>query len=178
MLIVWQQCAGGAEDAHSRLMRSLDGGRTWRSFADPCGFGPDGENDATSIATAPDGFFAILCRSRMSPLERAFVLTSSNSGRSFGRRFRVPAGGATMLAAGSSRTLAVTVLRGGGFEALASRDGGRTWRSTLLIPTAQGDSGLFSLGFQSARTARVSFGTASIWATRDAGETWSRSDPF
>jgi photosystem II stability/assembly factor-like uncharacterized protein len=109
---------------------------------------------------------------------RSFVVTSLNSGRSFGARRVLPAGAGVTIGVGSAQTLAVTAIRGNRFLALVSGDGGRSWRVTLSLPAPDGDAGRFFLDFQSARTARVAFGGPTIWTTRDAGATWSRSDPF
>jgi hypothetical protein len=176
-LAVYANPAGGAGDAHTLFLRSLDAGETWDSFPDPCGDGPQGENDAVSFAAGPAGFLAVLCQSRMHS-DVTFVRTSIDAGRTFGTRHTVPSGAGTTIAAGSARTLLVTGIAGGRFQALVSRDGGQTWRATLSIPAREGDAGTWFADFQSARTARVAFGGPSIWTTRDAGATWSRSDPF
>ena len=168
--------AGGAENAHTEFLRSLDAGRTWRSLPDPCGNGPDGENDATSFATESHGFVAVLCRSRTFS-DRGFLRTSTDSGRSFGPRHALPKAFADEVAAGSSSTIAVAATRGARSVILVSHDGGRTWRATLSTASADGDVRLF-LGFENPRTARAALSGSAIWTTRDAGRTWIRSNPF
>jgi hypothetical protein len=71
--------AGGAEDAHAAIVRSLDQGQTWQGLADPCGEGPDGEHDAYSLAAAPGGFVAVLCDLRAGP-DGASMVVSDDGG--------------------------------------------------------------------------------------------------
>ncbi len=169
--------AGGAGDAHPGFLRSLDAGRTWRKLADPCQNDPDSENDGIAIAAAPGGFLAVLCRSRMFSERRSFLMTSADSGRSFAPRRVLPKAFADEVAAGSGFTIAVAATRGARSVVLVSRDGGRTWRTTLSAALPEGDVRVF-FGFQNASTARVALSGSAIWTTRDAGANWTRSDPF
>lgn len=171
--------AGGAEDAHTRYLRSLDAGRTWQRFDDPCGDDAGGENDGTAMAAAPGGVLSILCTSRMRPTQLNFVVTSTDDARSFGPRRQLPNAATIAISLGSARTIAVSAFRGAGPRLFVSHDGGRSWRVTLEapVPADPEDSGFF-LGFQNAATARAAFAGPSIWTTRDAGRTWRRSDPF
>ncbi|MFY9588197.1 MAG: hypothetical protein WAT66_12160 [Actinomycetota bacterium] len=169
--------AGGAENAHTEFLRSLDGGSSWRSLPDPCGSGPDGENDTTAFASTPGGVLSVVCKSRMSPQTRQFVMTSRDAGFSFGPRRALPRVSAEAISLATQSTIAVAVLRANRSEVLVSRDGGRTWRMTLSVPGGEVDTRFF-LGFQNATTARAAFSGRSIWTTRDAGRTWTRSNPF
>jgi hypothetical protein len=171
--------AGGANDAHARFARSLDQGKTWSTFDDPCGTSPQGENDAIDFSPAPGGSLAVLCqpRSRERP---PFVLVSSNAGTTFRRLHAIPFrahDSGLQIAAASAQVIAVDFDRGSAEGIAVSRDGGSTWNINLIAAIPSGWVIGF-VGFQDARTARAVFGTAYIWTTRDGGRTWRRSAPF
>ena len=86
---IFQNVAGGAEDAHATLLTSTDDGRTWTVRADPCGTSGGQEADSTELAVADDGSLSVLCRSRSGAA--AFVRTSTDHGASFGSPHATPA---------------------------------------------------------------------------------------
>ncbi len=171
--------AGGAGDAHAVVHRSLDGGATWAPIVDPCGFGPEGENDARSLAAASGGFIAVLCQPRTGSAA-PFVVTSADAGTTFAARRPLPLAGvnvgAGLVSAGSSRVLAVASVAGRAIGVLVSGDGGENWARTLEVPAADGRQAGWFLGFQDERTARASFASGSMWATSDGGLTWDRRE--
>ena len=170
--------AGGADGAHTRYLRSLDAGRTWSEFDDPCGEDANGENDGKAMAAAPEGVLSILCTSRMHPTQHNFVVTSTNDARTFGRGRELPNAGMVGISVGSASTIAVSAFRGHGPRVFVSHDGGRTWKVTLEGPVPDPEGSRYFLGFQDSRTARAAFSGRSIWTTRDAARTWTRSNPF
>lgn len=174
---VYGNPAAGAADQHTRLARSLDAGATWASFADPCGEGPDGEQDAVSVTAAPAGFLAALCEPRLGR-GAPFVVTSTDAGATFGPRRPLPlaAPGAQLISAGSAQSIAVAFVDGRSKGVLSSVDAGATWRRTLEVPVVDGPQVGWSLRFSDALVVRASFGTNTIWSSADAGTTWERAE--
>ena len=174
--------AGGAGSAHASFARSLDEGKSWSHFDDPCGSSPQGENDAIDFATAPAGTLVVLCQPRQGDSAASFVLESNNAGATFRRLHTLPLESnesGLHVSAGSSRAIAVLFTEGSSQGVVISRDGGSTWMRSLVVALSPNAGELTGfLGFQDARTARAAFGTAYIWTTRDAGVTWRRSAPF
>jgi len=172
--------AGGAGSAHALFSRSLDGGRTWTTFDDPCGSDARGENDALDFAAAPVARIVVRCEARFTSSQAEFLVLSSDAGTTFGSRHVLPLEeyGALQISAGSSHAFLVLFSRGDSVGVLMSDDA-RTWEPTLTVksPPERERGGGF-LGFQDPRTARVAFGDAYIWTTRDAGRTWRQSSPF
>jgi photosystem II stability/assembly factor-like uncharacterized protein len=177
---VFGHAAGGAEDAHALLVRSLDRGRTWRRLPDPCGEDARGENDAFTLAAAPDRFLAVLCLVR-GDFSSRFMVVSENAGRTWSPHRPLPQQGVTafMLAAASPRVLSVW-LTGDDYRSknyrsktiATSRDGGRSWSTTLTLAEPSG-SGEGFLGYQDDRTGRAFYGGGEIWTTRDGGLSWT-----
>jgi BNR/Asp-box repeat len=153
------------------LRRSTDSGRTWTEATDPCP-GGGGAHVTTSASAAPDGVFVVLCSARQPPTT-PFVRISTDGGKTFGARRPVPVAGAGAVRAASAQTLAVGYRSGGANAVLVSRDGGRTWHTTLRA-AARG-SGAVTLGWENATTARASFDSDAIWTTRDGGLDWTRN---
>jgi photosystem II stability/assembly factor-like uncharacterized protein len=177
--IAWPgHTAGGAPDAHTRFVRSLDGGTTWRSFGDPCGQSNDGtELDASVYAATPNGVLAVLCVPRFATTALWLTL-SSDSGDHFGALQPVPvnAAAAAQLALADDGRIALVASAGGGSaptQVIRSNDGGRTWAGVLSAPPATTQGVVPWFGFEDAATGRVSFGTPALWTTTDAGLTWS-----
>lgn len=92
--------AAGAGTQHAIIFRSLDGGRTWRPLADPCGGGRR-LYDAVDLAAAPAGIVAALCAPRSGGPSGEFVLISTDRGSSWRARRRVP-GSPRLIAAASA----------------------------------------------------------------------------
>ena len=171
--------AGGASDAHARIVRSVDDGASWEAVVDPCGEGPEGEDDTASLAAASGGFVAALCRPR-SGRAAPFVVVSADAGATFGPRRPLglpdPDAFPLLLSAGSSRVLGVAYVAGRGRGVLVSRDGGTTWEPTLTVPAVDGAQDGWFLGFQDERTAQATFADGSTWTTNDGGLTWDRRE--
>jgi hypothetical protein len=173
---VYGNPAGGA-DAHIKLLRSLDSGKTWQLRPDPCGDIKGQEVDTSSLAAAPGGFLVALCQPRSFSFG-LFVTTSFDAGTTFGSMLKLPlsaqaTGGA--IAAGSPGSIVVGARDGNAWLVTVSHDMGGTWRTTLSHRAAV-DLVVF-LGFEDDRTGRVAFVGDRLWTTRDAGDTWTLGRP-
>ena len=180
-VLLYGHVAGGAGQAHTVILRSIDGGATWQRWADPCpGTGPD-EHDTSSLAAAPGGFAAVLCPPR-SGTGTTFVRTSADNGSTWGPPRAVPGGTGDYLSLIAAASAAHLVLATGGFEGngpvtyhlLASADGGRHW-SVAVSGRAQLDPrapGAAFLGFEDATAGRWISDAHDIWTTQDAGQHW------
>ncbi len=165
--------AGGAEDARSSFVRSLDGGRTWRSLADPCSDASEEEHDAFSLAAAPGGFVTVLCHRRAGSAPS--VVVSTDGGTTWSSRRPFPDGiQPSAIAAGSARAISVWAAGSGmSKHILTSHDAGRSWTTTLTIERPDGPTGSLFLGYQDRDTGRAFDGGGEIWTTRDAGNSWA-----
>ncbi len=167
--------AGGAQDAHSSLVRSLDAGQTWQKLDDPCGIDVAGqdrsEHDGISFSAAAARVLAVLCWQRVGDAQ--FVLVSTDAGATWSKRRTVP-GRAFVVSAASSRVMSLWQSGQGQSEAVAtSHDGGRTWRTALTVDKLTGPA---FLAYQDGRTARASRGGPELWTTHDAGLSWSATE--
>ena len=169
---IFQNVAGGAEDAHATLLTSTDDGRTWTSRVDPCGSSGGQEADSTEMAVADDGSLSVLCRSRGGA--SAFVRTSTDHGASFGAARATPTGvPAFGLGAASAKTLLLVQLGDGQDTLLRSGDGGATWTKVASAPApTSGDLGMAAIGFENATTGRWAPGGTAVLTTTDTGKTW------
>jgi hypothetical protein len=175
---VFQNTAGGAQDAHTRLARSVDGGAHWATFADPCGVTPGGnEADATTISAAPGGSVAVACNSRASG-GAAFVVLSADAAATFGPHRAnllptVPPDGDHVdhIAAATGQRLAVTVasLTAGTTSIAVSNDAGIDW----TVTTSQPGGGAVFLGFEDAETGRAVIQPRTVLTTTDGGGHWA-----
>jgi hypothetical protein len=170
--------AGGAQDAHSQMIRSTDGGAHWAGFADPCGATASGnEADTTAITAAPGGAFAVGCTPR-APGEAAFVVLSADAGATFGphRGNLLPAvsvGGERIdhLAAATGQRLAVVVVTDV-VSIAVSNDSGSDWNVTHTDTAANGAVRSY-VGFQDSLTGRAILVPRTILTTTDGGGHWT-----
>lgn len=165
------------------LYRSLDGGQTWQQLANPCASTEVSAEDPVDFAAAPDGYLAALCFSITEP-STATVLTSDNSGSSWGPQLPVP-GNAGLIAAPSAGRLVVGTWPTGGEGPTASTlsisaDGGRVWSTAASDSThldAEPVGASLYLGFVDATRGQWIGDGLTIWSTTDGGASWS-SRPF
>jgi hypothetical protein len=167
--------AGGAQDAHSSLVRSLDAGQTWQNVGDPCGINVAGqdrsEHDGISFSAAPARVLAVLCWQRVGDAQ--FVLVSNDAGATWSNRRTVP-GRAFIISAASSSVMSLWQSGQGQSQAVAtSRDGGRTWRTALSADKLTGPA---FLAYLDGRTAHASRGGPELWTSHDAGRSWSATE--
>jgi hypothetical protein len=160
----------GAGESH--LARSRNAGTSWTAIDDPCPGLHTGYRTASASA-APNGVLAVLCESVT--LDRAVVQISTDRGKTFGPRRGVPGNSFGPIAAASADTIAVGYSAGEKSGVIVTRDGGLTWRSTLVTTRAPSPGANLRplVGWQDAQTGRASFNTNSIWSTRDGGRTWT-----
>ena len=162
------------------LLRSLDGGQTWQRLTDPCISTTTLGDSAIAFAAAPDGYMAALCYANGAP-DAPTVLTSSDSGTSWGSRLSVPESSRGLIAAPSAGTLVAGPPPGSGsgpatMTLSVSRDGGVDW-STAATDQVNLDSVPVGvslwLGFEDATTGRWVGDDQTIWTTTDGGKTWT-----
>lgn len=177
---VYGNPAGGG-DAHIKLLRSLDLGKTWELRPDPCGSVGTQEVDTASLATAPGGFLVALCQPRGSGRAPS-VRTSSDSGTTFGpaQTLPLPKGAiAESISAGSPTSIVVTAVDGFKQTVLVSHASGASssWHTTLQASGSDAAISITFLGFEDANVGRVGISPDQLWTTRDGGETWTSSRP-
>jgi photosystem II stability/assembly factor-like uncharacterized protein len=177
---VYGNPAGGG-DAHIKLLRSLDLGKTWQLRPDPCGSLGTGEVDAAALATAPGGFLVALCQPRGFD-HAAFVRTSLDAGKTFGAAQSLPFPSGVRvesIAAGSPSSIVVTAVDGNKQVVSVSHATGvsATWHTTLQVSSSNGTPSVVFLGFEDALVGRVAFSGDELWTTRDGGESWTSSRP-
>ena len=162
------------------LFRSLDAGQTWQQLADPCASTTVLADSAISFAAAPGGYLAALCYANSEPAAPT-VVTSDNSGTSWGPRLAAPASSWGLIASPSPGTLVVALLTstGAGTATLsASTDGGLKWATAadqVNLSWAPLGASVYSvyLGFEDAMTGRWVGDDQTIWTTTDSGNTWT-----
>jgi hypothetical protein len=170
--------AGGV-DAHATLMLSQDDGTTWGDRADPCGEVGGAEFDATAIAAAPQGVFAVLCVDRQSP-SRAFVDVSTDSGVVFAAGSIVTAPNPLgSLAVTSASNLFVGTAGTAGtvpskWALLTSHDGGQSWQQSIVQSgnVQRSFPEQTFLGFENSEVGRWIGYPYNIWETTDGGTQW------
>jgi len=159
------------------LRASRDAGATWTEIGDPC---PQGENGyrTASASAAPGGVLVVLCL----PVDqqRGTIRVSTDRGHTFGPPRAVPSvplnAYSSPVAAGSAQTIAVAYSDEHRYGVAVTNDGGATWHTTLKPSASPTTARTYrpTLGWQDAKTARVSFHTDAIWTTRDSGRSWTR----
>jgi photosystem II stability/assembly factor-like uncharacterized protein len=167
--------AGGGE---THIEHSDSGGKTWTAISDPCPSARFGTRGA-SVSAAPGGVLAVLCASVTDPGAPGAVRVSTDRGRAFGPTLALPqlsSAHLATLAAGSAGTIAVAYSDEQTSGVVVTNDGGETWHTTLRPSGAPTAASTYppTLGWQDAKTARVSFNTDAIWTTRDGGRSWTR----
>ena len=164
--------AGGVS-AHAQLLTSSDDGATWTTRPDPCGTRQGVESDGTRMAVADDGSMTMLCTVR-SGTGSTFVVTSTDGGATFGPQRPTPGRGLTAGAASAS-ILFVSTLDGATLHLYRSEDGGTTWTVAATAPEqiTQGEVPDGEAGFQNADDGWWLPGRGTVFATTDAGRTWT-----
>jgi photosystem II stability/assembly factor-like uncharacterized protein len=164
--------AGGVS-AHAHLFTSADDGATWTSRPDPCGTRQGAEADGTRMAVADDGSMTMLCTVRFGT-GATFVVTSTDGGATFGPQRPTPGMGLTVGAA-SAGTLFVSSLDGATLHLYRSDDGGTNWTVAATAPgqITQGAVPSGVAGFQNAHDGWWLPGQGTVFATTDAGRTWT-----
>ena len=182
-IAIYGDLAAGGGTQQAVLFRSLDAGRTWRRFGDPCGGSGAAVNDATSLAASTGGFVVALCAPR-SGNSHLFVVTSSNEGTTWGPPHPVPSSVLQLIAAASPTHLALATgpTTGSGpitYTLYVSADGGAHWSLAVRDPEyldAAAPGSAF-LGFEDALVGRWVGFEGAIWTTQDGGALWTRR-PF
>ncbi len=176
--------AGGAGSAHSTLLVTTDGGRSWSTVLDPCGTVNGDEYDMSAIGAAPGPELFALCTGRVGESSH-FLEKSSDPTQGFLREPILPTGSFDQIAATSPTDVVVGTGPevGSGpysFELMDSTDGGSQWRTVVSdrVTAIQnhslpGSTGF--LGFQSPQLGWWVGDPGYIWGTTDGGSQWVRS---
>lgn len=182
-VLVFANPAGGAQGAHTTVLHTANGGRSWNRFADPCG-APGGQEADAVDAAALGNSLTVLCRPRMSP-NASFLITSANQGASFGpARPLPPAGIAASLALSPSGLLAVPMLQVVAGKATwtvqTSGNGGASWApalrtaATSTVVGGAGQPGISGfIGFQTPATGRFAAGPTALFTTTTGAAGWT-----
>lgn len=182
-IAIYGDLGAGGGTQQAILFRSLDAGRIWHRFGDPCGGTGTSVNDAVSIAASARGFLVTLCAPRSGD-SSLFVVTSSSGGASWGPPHHVPGSFLQVIAAASATHLAVATAptTGSGlitYTLYVSTDGGAHWSVAVSDPEyldAAAPGGAF-LGFEDSLVGRWVGFEGAIWTTQDGGLLWTRR-PF
>ncbi|MGA8635926.1 MAG: sialidase family protein [Candidatus Dormiibacterota bacterium] len=182
-IAIYGDLAAGGGTQQAVLFRSLDAGRTWRRFGDPCGGSGAAVNDAISLAASTGGFVVTLCVPRIGN-SRVFVVTSSNGGTTWGPPHPAPSSVLQLIAAASPTHLALATgpTTGSGpitYTLYVSGDGGAHWSLAVSDPEyldAAAPGSAF-LGFEDSLVGRWVGFERAIWTTQDGGALWTRR-PF
>jgi photosystem II stability/assembly factor-like uncharacterized protein len=181
-LPIYGNPAGG--EPFTTLLRSLDGGQSWQQLADPCVSTTIVADSAIDFAAAPGGYLAALCYPNNQP-EAMTVVTSDDSGSSWGPQLAVPGSSWGLIASPSVGTLVVGPGPGSGggpatstatLTMSVSADGGKVWTTAAIdqvnLSTAPLGVSLW-LGFEDGTTGRWVGDDQTIWTTTDGGTRWT-----
>ncbi len=167
-LEVYQNPAGGSENAHPTLLTSSDDGNHWTVHADPCGTHGGIEADSHDMAVAADGSLTLLCEQRDDGA--SFVVTSTNGGASFGPQRSTPGTYADAVGAASAGTLLVSV----NGTLYRSTNAGTNWTNVASgTVAASPDDSSGVIGFESGTVGRWVPGADSVLTTTNAGASWT-----
>jgi photosystem II stability/assembly factor-like uncharacterized protein len=167
--------SGGASDARSRLLFSVDNGTTWSSERmDPCGpLKATDEVDTTQVALAAKDAVVVLCQHR-GPDVSTFIRMSTDSGKHFGDPRQIPGRYTATLLSASGDSLIVSATEQGSpaTHLLRSTDNGLSW-----VPVASQSSSSGTSVFLDFTTPQVGTwigpNAERLWRTEDGGKTWA-----
>ncbi|HWB65291.1 MAG TPA: sialidase family protein [Mycobacteriales bacterium] len=181
MVIAWfEGNPAGGGIAHTTLVISRDGGRTWHQQLDPCGntIGKH-EYDATDLTIGPGGTVAALCVARFRG-RRSHVAMSHDAARHFHLQDGPPAAFPGEIAVFGARGLAVGTSQTSGrgeltYDVAVSHDGGRRWHAAVAdeAPVYGNERGG---GLLAAVKGRVSYvgEPFHLWRSGHNGRHWRR----
>jgi hypothetical protein len=175
-VVTYENPAGGAQNEQSLWLISHNGGATWHTRSDPCGYSGTTENDTVGLAAAPGDVVAVLCAPRLTGT--SFVKVSGDGGLNFGSPSLLPTNaGFKLIGATSGQDIFVAGSPGAGNPSVlaASHNGGASWQvvasGSVINPVMEyGYAGF--LGFESPAVGRWVGNPQVIWTTYDGGYTW------
>jgi photosystem II stability/assembly factor-like uncharacterized protein len=176
---IYGDLAAGAGTQQAVIYRSLDGGATWKTLADPCG--SSGASLAVDLDATGNGFAAALCAPRGAGTASQSVVTSNDSGSTWGAPHPVPGSFMGLIAAATPTHLAIASPPSSGSgpataSLFVSTDGGLHWSAAgTESATLDASHPLPAfLGFESATSGRWIGAGNAIWTTEDGGSHWTR----
>lgn len=173
--------ASGAGTQRSTISRSIDGGATFETLADPCAGRLPTPHVLSALAAAPGGVLEGICTQRAGTGGQ-YLVSSSDAGATW--QLQPLPSGATRyfgeIATASASTIAVATGAAGGSGTatatlLVTTDGGKSWATaaTNTVPLEE-TVAVAQLGFGTPQLGWWAADPHTVFITTDGGTRWTR----